>query len=108
MGGAMGLVQRIAHQIGLPVEERGALVLVKLLDAKRLLDGCEKEGVRVLGIEGFTFDGNSLIPDMDAIADYSGIASAVSSIKVAREFIECLERADLVLDFSLESSEEIS
>ena len=39
-------------------------------DAAEMLDICEKQGVTVLGIEGFRIGNGQRVPDPTAIADY--------------------------------------
>lgn len=100
----MGLIEEVADRAGIQLTERGSLVLVSAGDAMRLLDACESAGLRILGIEGFQVKENSLVPDMDAIADFSSTASAFSSILEARRFVNVVSSRELVLDFTVSSS----
>ena len=97
----MGLVERIAHECGLPLTIRGGLPLIEEHDAAAFLDGCDPQRVRVLGIEGFHLRGGATVPDMDAISDYSDESDAAASISQARRFVRELEGRGLLFDFTL-------
>lgn len=98
---AMGLVEEIADQIGIPLTRRGSLILVSADNALKLLDGCESVGLRILGVEGFQVRESSIVPDMDAIADFSNLDSAIASIREARRLIHIVRPHELVFDFTV-------
>lgn len=96
----MGLVEKIASRAGLMVERSGSLWLIQSADALAFLDQCEAEGLRILGIEGFARKQGALIPDMDAIADFSDALGC--SILEARRFVAEVHASGLMLDFYIE------
>jgi hypothetical protein len=75
-------------------------------DAAEMLDGCEKRGVTVLGIEGFRIGNDRCFPDPTAIADYSTLAQARDrsrrSIDAARKFIRSFAQRDMLFEFELQ------
>lgn len=96
----MGLVEKIASRAGLTVEKRGSLRLIQSVDASAFLDACDAEGLRILGIEGFFRKQDALVPDMDAIADFSDASGC--SILDARKFVAEVKSPSLMLDFAIE------
>ncbi|WP_243350389.1 hypothetical protein [Stenotrophomonas acidaminiphila] len=96
----MGLVEKIASRAGLMVERRGSLRPIQSVDALAFLDQCEAEGFRVLGIEGFARKQGALIPDMDAIADFSDAPGC--SILEAKRSVAEVHASSLMLDFAVE------
>ncbi len=101
----MGLVEQIAHRMRLPVTARGGLLLIAAEDAPAFLDGCARQRVRVLGIEGFHLEGNSVTPVMNALADFSTLDTAYSveaSIIDARRFLRSVHRPGMVFDFTVD------
>lgn len=97
----MGLSEKIAERVGVNIAKYGSLRVLTCHDAAVFLDGCEAAGVRVLGIEGFLIREDSVVPDMNVIADFSDISSASESILEARRFIKDVLRHGLMLEFSL-------
>lgn len=97
----MGLIEEIAGRIGVPFTKRGSLILVSAGNALKLLDGCESAGLRILGVEGFQVKGSSIVPSMDAIADFSSLDSAIASVREARRFIHVVRPHELVFDFTV-------
>lgn len=95
----MATVENVAREAGIPVEDVGGLVLVRAVDAGRLLDAFEKAGVRVLGAEGFRADGHEVRPDTDAILDISDVEDRHESIGEARSFVDDVATPDLLFEF---------
>ncbi len=102
--GAMGLVEDVARRRELTVRETGGLALVSAADAEEFLAGCRQARIVVLGIEGFRFQGEAVVPDMDAIADFamSKVPSLAASIEGARRFVRTAVRPGMWLDFTLQ------
>jgi hypothetical protein len=72
--------------------------LIAAADLVRFLEGARARELRVAGLEGFCVVGSSIVPDMDAIADFSSIAGTAASaatVDEALHFIAEAERADL-------------
>lgn len=90
-----------------PTKLWGDTALFSILDAFKLLDCCEKYGFSVLGIEGFRVSDGGRVPDMNCIADFSGLLKvsekefSKKSISVAREFIKNIPDKNLLLEFVL-------
>jgi hypothetical protein len=75
-----------------------------------LLDLCERVGVGVLGIEGFTLSDQGSCPDMDFIADCSALFRRhdfeAESVRSARKFLSLATGAPhLLFEFELASLE---
>lgn len=99
----MGFTTRVASGLGLTVVQRGSLDLVSAADARRLLLVCEAQDVAVLGLEGFRIDGNAIVPEMDAIADYSSSFRgspdrARETIASARRFLDAMTDSTLLFE----------
>ncbi|MCE1190633.1 MAG: hypothetical protein LWW96_00620 [Acidovorax sp.] len=96
--------------LGLPTKWWGEVALFSLSDAALLLDYCSDNGLAVLGVEGFRIEGNHRIPDVDAIADFSGLMKVSStsfaerSIAAMREFLKMLPQDGEMLEFVLVES----
>lgn len=93
----------VARRAGIAVTMRGALTLVAAADAARFLDACAADGLRVLGFEGFRLDGQSVVPVMEAIADFSSGSpiSAEHSIRESRRVLELVRHLASFFDFVL-------
>ncbi len=78
-----------------------------LLSGSELVDVCEEHDLAVLGIEGFLFDNDYVIPQMDLIGDFSPRGSEEAwpvlrrSCNRAAKFVikEISGRDDVYLDF---------
>lgn len=76
-------------------------------DGLVLMDYCERNGIAVLGVEGFRLKEGSRIPDMDCIADFSelaeisGPAFPVRSIAAMKGFLSSMPEEELFLEFVL-------
>ena len=100
----MELTEQVARRAGVLVTARCALRLISLEHSSAFLDGCASERIRVLGIEGFTIDGASIVPDSDAIADFSSLGGTYSveeSIDDARRFLRKAGRRGMLFEFTL-------
>lgn len=98
----MGLTAALAKAAGLPLLYRGGMCLLSADDALALLDTSAGARVRVLGVEGFRVLGNEVRPDMDAIADFSGVASHHQTVLEARRFLNMFAESDLKFELVLE------
>lgn len=97
----MGSVEAVAAGAGVSLERRGGTGLVRVEDAHVFLDEAGREGVAVIGAEGFRVDGEAITPDMDAILDLSGIDDPGQSVTEAKSFIEAVAEPGLLVEFVL-------
>lgn len=100
----MGLVAQIASSVGISVRHSGQAELVAAADAVRFLEEVLSRDLCVLGLEGFRVVGDRLVPDMDAIADFSSIAGGESSretVVEALRFLSNVRESDLFFDVTL-------
>ncbi len=97
-------------KLGLPTMWWGEVALFSVSDAALLLDYCANHCIGVLGVEGFRLQGTQRIPDLDAIADFSGLmnVSGISfpqrSISAMREFLMFMPQDGMMLEFVLVES----
>lgn len=84
-----------------PTSRVEGVPLFDFSDSEWLLGLCERLGIGVLGIEGFTLSGSDLCPDMDYIADFSVLldrdAFEAESVKSARKFLHMAAAAPNLL-----------
>lgn len=89
-----------------PTEISGDVPLFDLASSELLLRLCESLGIGVLGIEGFTLEGDGIRPDLDYIADFSQLLSRADflsdSIEGARNFLQsAIEKPSLRFEYVL-------
>jgi len=101
MESAMGLSDEIAEKSSALVVRRGGHLLIKNESSFEFIGACEAAGVRILGIDVFQLAGESLVPDMSLIADFSDAKTSADSLRDARNFVSKIESQDLFLDISL-------
>jgi hypothetical protein len=103
MGGAMGLTARLAETAGLEVGRIGSLELIAWSDIDAFLTAVSGRKVAIFGIEGFRIDGSKAVPDMDAIADFSGVPNdeqlAATTLAEASRFLRSVSRPGMYFDF---------
>jgi hypothetical protein len=93
--------------LGLPTRWWGEYPLFSIQDGLLLMKYCAKNGIGVLGVEGFSLEGKYRIPDMDCIADFSmlpdmaGSAFQSQSVDMMRKFIRGLPMKEVFLEFVL-------
>jgi hypothetical protein len=77
--------------------------LVARSDAIRFVEWLIQEKRKILGLEGFTFDGDNLSPLMDCVADFSEPLTSVSSGDEAKKVLQqpTFKQA-MFIDFVLE------
>lgn len=102
----MGLIDEVTKRAGVSMLMHGALRLVRVDEAGRVLDICASDGLRVLGVECFRVEGSKVFPDMHAIADFSAALSAEESIADARRFLRQLDSAEYFVELELEAHPE--
>lgn len=102
----MGLTARLAAVAGLAVKVIGSLELIASSDIDAFLSVVRDRNLAVLGIEGFRIDGNKAVPDMDAIADFSGLPSdedlAATTIAEASRFLSNVSQPNMFFEFELD------
>ncbi len=100
----MGLTEQVARRSGLAVRADAGMSLVSGSDAEEFLAGCERERLIVLGIEGFRFEGPTIIPDMNAIAafDTPRVLGVAESIAEGRGFLRAVNRPGMWFEFALQ------
>jgi hypothetical protein len=81
----LGLTAEIGSSAGVVVHRVGQTELVAAADLACFLRAVRARNLRVLGLEGFRIDGDSLVPDMDAIADFSSMAASAPSVDTVAE-----------------------
>lgn len=100
----MGRVATMAARFHLQVVVRGDLELVDVRAARRIVDACAQEGFPVLGIEGFRLREGATVPEMTAIADFSGMLEmserdrAVQSAQAAHAFLDTVTDPELLFE----------
>lgn len=78
--------------------------LIKNLDIPAILDAIERAGLVVLGIEGFTLEeGDTVRPDMNAIADFSSVPNSIESIDASWKYFKEVNRPELMYEFVLKA-----
>jgi hypothetical protein len=97
----MGLVSEIAGRLGLTVLSRAGMELVSLEAARNILRACEGESALVLGVEGFHLANDSVVPDMEALADFSGASHLPASERIASSVADALTFLDAMSDRKL-------
>ena len=97
----MGQVELLARRVAVPVRHLAGLQLVRAADAPLLLDEIEREGLRVIGAEGFHVDGRHVTPVMDAILDLSSLQDPEQSVREARRFVDVVAAPALFLEFGV-------
>jgi len=100
----MGLAEQVAQRIGLSLRVIGGAPLVAAKDAERFIAGCQQGRILVLGIEGFRLEGGSLVPDMDAIADFASpiLPTLARSIAASRRFLLKVNQPGMWFNFTLQ------
>jgi hypothetical protein len=81
----LGLTAEIGSSAGVVVHRVGQTELVAAADLACFLHAVRDSNLHVLGLEGFRIDGGNLVPDMDAIADFSSMAGSAPSVDTVAE-----------------------
>lgn len=102
MEGSLVTVQSLALQAGVPLRSVAGLSLMSQDGARTLLEVCASEGVRVLGLEGFTVDGDEVRPAMGAIADLSAVEDAARSVEEAKRFLDTVSPRELHYEITVD------
>lgn len=89
-----------------PTARSAGVSLFDSPDSVRLLELCERLGIGVLGIEGFTLSNDDLFPEVDYIGDFSVLLGRddfeVESVKAARRFVQlAMEVPHLLFEYVL-------
>jgi hypothetical protein len=69
------LIEKLSGSLGISAKSHGNLTLIAIEDCGRIIEACESSSILILGIEAFRLEEQFVIPEMDLIADYSGLAS---------------------------------
>ena len=91
------------------VIQRGEKSYVSIHDTIDFIEACEKEGFCILGLEGIYCRENSTEPDMDLIADFTGLFKEHSKSNLVKESCSAAKKVilgfpiddDLYVDFTL-------
>jgi hypothetical protein len=68
------IIEELCSELDIPVIRRGdGMILIRHPDVLRVVRAAILKGYWTLGIEGFYEKGQSLMPDMNCIADFSAI-----------------------------------
>jgi hypothetical protein len=100
----MGLISDIARSAGIAVYQSGPTELVSSVDLAKFLDTVRSRGICVSGLEGFRIVGDRLVPDMDAIADFSSIATSgdcEGTVAEALRFLSDVGEPELLFEVML-------
>lgn len=97
----MESVDAVAAGAGVSLKQLGTISLVRVEDAVAFLDEAGREGVTIVGAEGFRIDGEAITPDIDAILDLSGIDDPGRSVTEAKSFVEAVAEPGLLFEFVL-------
>ncbi len=95
------------EDIGMPTIWWEGVPLFNIEDSFLLMDYCTKNGIGVLGVEGFYLKGGRRIPNMDCIVDFSGLIIVdplqfkTKSVDMMTAFLNCLAVKDIFLEFVL-------
>jgi hypothetical protein len=82
-----------ADAAGIPYVQRSGSELFALDDAKRLVEVAREQGLIILSFEGFFLQGGSVVPDCQAIADFSDMCDEPGAVaSTAESAIRALER----------------
>ncbi|MCO4857928.1 hypothetical protein MKD49_15675 [Herbaspirillum sp. WGmk3] len=94
-------------EIGLPTRWIGNVPLFNKNDCITLINYCEQNGFGILGMEGFNLLGNSRVPNMDAIVDFSELMNLdqinfkEKSVSIARDFVSNFYDAEIEFELVL-------
>lgn len=102
----MGQVSDIASRAGIKIRSIGGLELIATNDMEKFLAACKREQCYILGIEGFYCENGTVMPDMEAIADFGSISKsdlAAQSVSDAENFFQMVKNRNLMFDVSLKS-----
>lgn len=105
----MGLIAEIANSVGVRVRLSGQTELVAAADLVAFLEAVRSRELCVLGLEGFRVVEGSLVPEMDAIADFSTLSSSAASehsVAEALQFLSAVGAPDLYYDVTLREDSE--
>jgi hypothetical protein len=100
----VGLIAEIAFSLGIDVRYSGSTELVGASDIVRCLEALRGRNVRILGLEGFRISGSHVVPEMNAIADFSVMndrGTALSSVDEAVRFVSEFGDPDLFYEVIL-------
>jgi hypothetical protein len=101
----MGLVSEIAKVAGVSVHNEGSMELISAVDIPVFLEAVKaRHTYIILGLEGFLIENKNLIPEMNAIADFSSSAEnpdCDGTIIKAVDFLARVGRSDLYYDIIL-------
>jgi hypothetical protein len=82
---------KIAASAGVRPRVRSGYVLFTLDDSRSFLEACSRYGVLVHGFDGFEVHDDWFMPEMGAIADFSGVTDPQESVVAAMRFLEIIE-----------------
>ena len=93
--------------LGLPTMLWGNVPLFSVSDSLLLMEYCVKNDIAVLGVEGFRVKDNSIIPDMNYIADLSELAALTGksfpgkSVEAVKKFLDLVPMDGVFLEYVL-------
>lgn len=98
----MGLVAKIARDAGISVRHTASMELISAKDLAAFLEAARTRQAYIVGLEGFRSAEGQIIPDMDAIADFTALADAPDgaerTIAEALRFLSEVKSPDLFYD----------
>jgi hypothetical protein len=66
---------------------RGGETFLEIDTADELISDAERQGIRILGLEGFLIAEDCVYPALSRVADFSDVADAQQSAALARELV---------------------
>jgi hypothetical protein len=69
------------------VVRRGGETFLEIDTADELISDAERQGIRILGLEGFLIAEDCVYPALSRVADFSDVADAQQSAALARELV---------------------
>lgn len=98
-------------KFNIPYLEHNNTLYIQVLYADKLIEFCEHNYIFILGIEGFRFENQFIMPDMKYIADFSSLVFKKENFNLsyyhAKIFLQLIDKKDrdLFLEFILERAQ---
>lgn len=95
----------------IPYLEHNNTLYIQVLYADKLIEFCEHNYIFILGIEGFRFENQFIMPDMRYIADFSSLVFKKENFNLSyyhvKSFLQLIGQRDkdLSLEFVLERAQ---
>ena len=101
----MGLVGSVAKDAGICIYGEDPIELISTNDMPKFLEAIRKNSdYLILGLEGFKIFKDKIVPDMDAIADFSALLASddsATTVQAAYKFLSAVMNKDLFFYLTL-------